>query len=348
MGIPLTIAWAAEQPWALRPATLALMRAILVRRHVHGKMSEAEIEEALATGEPQRRMSADRLYDPETDAFYEPRYSMETGAFAGYFSQVDGQPLAKGRAVVAVLGVYGVISQRQAQVEDISGPGGTSVERLTQRFRSVIADGSVRAVVFDHDSPGGGVYGVEELAKEIVAARGKKPIAAVANSLSASASYWLASAADEIVVTPSGEVGSIGVFSAHEDLSKFLDAEGIKVTLVSAGKFKVEGNPFEALGEEARAAIQARVDDYYGAFVRAVAKGRGVSPEDVRKGFGQGRVVGSKEAVSSKMADREGTLDETVRRLSGRSASPVAAQGPARDYSAENEAEAARARVRAR
>ncbi len=349
MGIPLTLAWAAQQPWALRPETLALLKAILVRRHLHGRLSAAEVEEELGSGEPKRRIAAERFYEPDSDEFYVPTYEASTGAFLDYFGETSGQAMPKPRrGLVAVLGVYGVISQRQAQVEEVSGPGGTSIERLTQRFRAVRDDASVSSIVFDHDSPGGGVYGVQELADEIRAARGTKPIAAVANSLAASASYWLFSQADkgELTVTPSGEVGSIGVYAAHEDLTKMLDQEGVKVTLVSAGKFKTEGNPFEALGEEARTAIQGRVDDYYAAFVRAVSKGREVAVEDVRKGFGQGRVVGAKEAVDLGMADRVSTLDDTVRRVARGQAVPAPQSAAAEPAWAQAEREAALARHR--
>lgn len=324
MAIPHIISHVVEQPWALRPVTLALLRAILVRKHFGVKLAPDEIAAAI---QPRAARHAERFFDPETDEFYAPTWDSE-GDFLGYRSETTGQQMRPKATVVSILGVLGVISQRAAQVDDISGPGGTSIERLTQRFRSALSDQSVRAIVLDVDSPGGGVYGVEELADEIREARGQKPIVAVANSLAASAAYWLASSADEVVVTPSGEVGSVGVYAAHEDLSGLLEQEGVKVTLVHAGKFKVEGNPFEPLAEEARTAIQSRVDDYYSAFTRAVAKGRGVAPEAVRKGFGQGRVVGAKDAISQGMADREDTLDNTVRRVGGRrSAAPAAASG---------------------
>jgi ClpP class serine protease len=91
--------------------------------------------------------------------------------------------------------------------------------------------------------------------------------------------------------------------------------------LISAGKYKVEGNPFEPLSDEARAAFQARVDDYYRMFVDAVARYRGVSAAEVRSGFGEGRVVGAREAVRLGMADRIATLDEALSRLQGSSAS---------------------------
>lgn len=216
---------------------------------------------------------------------------------------------------IAVLPIAGVIAHRISSVNQLSGPGGTSTEGLGQQFDAVIADPDVVAVVFDVDSPGGSVFGVQELADKIHAARGTKPIVAVSNALAASAGYWLASAADEVVVTPSGEVGSIGVYGLHQDVSRAADAAGYTHTFISAGRYKVEGNSFEPLGDEARAAMQGRVDDYYRAFTSAVARGRGVSAVDVRNGFGEGRVVGAQQAVKLGMADRVATLDETIARL---------------------------------
>jgi len=224
-------------------------------------------------------------------------------------------PPASVEKAVAVIPVVGIIAQRVSALEEISGPGGVSTARVARDFRAALADPNVTAIVLDIDSPGGTVYGVAELASEILAARGRKPIVAVANSVAASAAYWIASAADELVVTPGGEVGSIGVYSIHTDHAAWLESEGLKVTLVSAGRYKVEGNPYEPLGDEARAAIQGRVDDYYRLFARAVAKGRGTTPAAVRDGFGQGRVVGADEAVRLGMADRVATLDQEIARV---------------------------------
>jgi len=139
---------------------------------------------------------------------------------------------------------------------------------------------------------------VDELATEIFNARGVKPVIAQVNAYAASAAYWIASAAEEMVVTPSGEVGSIGVFALHEDVSQLMEREGIKPTLISAGTFKVEGNPYEPLTDDAKAAIQDDVNAYYDMFVRAVARNRGAALKTVREGFGQGRMVRSDQAVS--------------------------------------------------
>ena len=274
------------EPWAILPSKLAVIADLVRFRAAGGHLTAAEIQDRIGAAVQQR-------------------------------------PTAMRGGAVAVLPLHGVIHQRMNLMSEMSG--GTSTEMFAQSFRAAMADDAIRAIVIDVDSPGGGVYGVDELAAEILRARGSKRVVAVANSLAASAAYYIASAAEEVVVTPSGEVGSIGVFTAHQDLSKAAEAEGVKTTLIAAGKYKVEGNPFEPLSDEARAELQSRVDAYYGLFVAAVARGRNVTAAQVRGGFGEGRVVGAREAVRLGMADRVGTLDETIGRLLG--ARPAAGAG---------------------
>ncbi len=91
-------------------------------------------------------------------------------------------------------------------------------------LQAALADSSVKAIVLDIDSPGGSVFGVRELAQEIFDGRAQKPIVAVANYMAASAAYHLATQADELVVSPSAIVGSIGVFSAHQSSESSLRA----------------------------------------------------------------------------------------------------------------------------
>jgi ClpP class serine protease len=136
---------------------------------------------------------------------------------------------------------------------------------------------------------------------------------AIANTLAASAAYYLAAQADEVVASPSSLTGSIGVFTYHVDQTKADEIEGRTVTYVSAGKYKTE--TVGPLSDEARAMLQQRVDDFYGQFVNAVAKGRGVSSSAVRAGYGEGRVLTAKRAVDAGLADRVGTIDDAVRRL---------------------------------
>jgi len=241
---------------------------------------------------------------------------------------------------IAVIPVLGSISQRSAGGMWGMIFGGTTTESLSLAFRQMLADETVGTIVFDIDSPGGTVGGVQEVTDEIFRARGQKRLIAVANSLAASAAYWIATAADEVVVTPSGQVGSIGVFSVHEDWSGFNEMAGIDVTYIAAGKYKVEGNWDSPLTDEARAAIQGRVDEYYDSFVASVARNRGVTPKAVRSGFGEGRVVGAKEAVSLGMADRVGSLRDVLAKLgAGAQRGGMAAEAEPAEPVAEDEPE---------
>lgn len=240
--------------------------------------------------------------------------ALEAGPMAAELKAAEDGGAAKptqaagGTMVIPVQGY--IVPRANAMLEAWFGV--TGISRIKAQLREAIANPSVGRIVFDVDSPGGSVEGVAELASEILAARGKKPMTAVANGLMASAAYWIGSAADEIVVTPSGMVGSIGVLAVHEEVSGLLEKEGVAVTLITAGKYKAEANPYEPLGEEARAAIQKDVNHFYGMFVAAVAKGRGVKPAEVRGGFGEGRVVNAAEAVGLGMADRVATLDDVL------------------------------------
>lgn len=218
---------------------------------------------------------------------------------------------------VAILPLFGVISQRMNLITEASG--GTSTEIFGASLDRLVADKSVRSIVLAVDSPGGSVFGVEELAKKVFQARNEKKIVAVADSMAASAAYWIASQAAEVVVTPGGQVGSIGVVTAHQDYSKAAETAGVKTTIIKAGKYKAEGDPSQPLDEDARADLQAKVDQYYGMFVGAVARGRGVTEHAVRSGFGEGRMVLAKDAVTAGMADRVATLAQVVHRLGGES-----------------------------
>jgi signal peptide peptidase SppA len=268
--------------WGLLPETLAAMQEVLYRWASGGRLSQDEIRAAVGN---RREISAARR---------------------------DRARQEGGPGSIAVLPVYGVIGHRASLVEDSSSGVNTSTELLGNAFRALMADPDVAGIVLDVDSPGGSVHGIQELAETIFAARGVKPVSAVANSLAASAAYWIASCAEELAIMPGGEAGSIGIFAAHTDVSKMLEADGVKTTLVSAGKYKLEGNSYEPLGAEARDFIQSRVDEYYGEFVRAVARNRKDNQTAVRNGYGQGRVLGAQAAVKANLVDRVATLDQII------------------------------------
>jgi signal peptide peptidase SppA len=269
-----------ERPWAVQRQMLTFMASVLRFRAAGGAVSPDEMAERLAAARAQN--------GPREGA-------IQSGA-------------------VAIIPMYGLISQRMSLMSDMSG--GTSLDEIRGTLQSALADPSIKAIVFDIDSPGGSVDGVPEFAAELRQARaGSKPIVAQVNTLAASAAYWLAAQMNEIVVTPSGEVGSIGVFAMHEDYSKADEMAGIKTTLVSAGPFKTERNQFEPLSDDARANIQEGVDSFYQMFLSDVAKGRGISVQAVADGYGEGRTFLAKKALAAGMVDRIDPLEATVNRL---------------------------------
>ena len=209
---------------------------------------------------------------------------------------------------IAVIPILGVIEHRMQSL-------GTSVEEIDMAFDVAIASKRVDGIVFDVDSPGGGVTGLPELAEKIRAAGKIKPIATISNGMMASAALWLGSAAREVWAIRSGDTGSLGVFMLHIDESKALEDEGVVVTEFSAGKFKTEGAPWKPLSEEAAEFFQERVNEVYGWFVAAMAEFRGDTPANVRKGFGEGRLLGAKQAKAAKLVDRIGTFEEVVSRV---------------------------------
>lgn len=211
---------------------------------------------------------------------------------------------------VAVIPCMGVIMHRGSYFLDFFG--GTAVENLRAMLRQALADDSVGSVVIEFDTPGGTVDGVNALAREIYSARGKKPIVAAVNTLMASAGYYLGSQCDFIMMSPSdGECGSIGVYAEHDDYSGMMEQAGVKVTFISAGEGKTDGNPYEPLADSAREEIQKSVNALYGDFVAAVARGRKAQRDTIR-GAWQARVYNPSDAVSMGLADGIGTVEDAI------------------------------------
>lgn len=219
--------------------------------------------------------------------------------------------IARRQGAIAVVPVRGVIIPRP-NIYEAYGLA-TSVDTIVSLTRAALQDPNVKAVVQVYNSPGGSVFGVPEGFEQLYQMRGDKPIVAVSEYLMASAAYWLASAADEIVAAPSAYTGSIGAYMLHLDFSKFLENAGVAPTYIHAGKYKVEGNSDEPLSDEARAYLQSEVDETYRQFTADVARGRGLQVSAVRgEAFGQGRVLKSAAAKAAGMIDEVRTLRDTL------------------------------------
>jgi signal peptide peptidase SppA len=216
---------------------------------------------------------------------------------------------------IGVIPIYGLIEQRMSLATEKLG--GTSVEEISASLDVLMRDKSVDVIVLDVDSPGGTSYAIEEASDKIFAARAKKRIYSSANSMMASAAYWLGSAASHVSAMPGADIGSVGVYAVHVDESKAIEAEGLTIELVSAGKFKTEYASTGPLTADARDNLQMQVDHTYGKFIAAIKRNRNTTLDDVRKNYGHGRTFNSEQAKDAGMIDAIRTFEDLLGSLMG-------------------------------
>lgn len=237
------------------------------------------------------------------------------------------------QAVAAKLGrnlqnTYNVTEREGVAIIPVTGPlfryanlftmisGASSYELIARDFTVALENPQIKGIILDIDSPGGEVNGVSELSNMVYAARGKKPVVAYASGDAASGAYWIASAADEIVVSETSALGSIGVVGMYQGKSaKSTDA----VEIVSSQSPHKRLDP---TSDDGRSRIQTRIDSMADVFIGTIARNREVSAEDVQNHYGGGDVMIGAKAVSAGLADRVGSLEGLIAEMSSSPKSP--------------------------
>jgi len=280
-------------PWCILPARLREIEAIYERRIEAGHLIESDLAAIeLAIG---------KRLDNERQA-----YTIEHG--------------------VAVVPLVGVLAKRANMFHMVSG--GASHQLFARDLAAALEDPRVDAILLEVDSPGGTADGTPAAAAAVRAARGVKPISALADGTMCSGAYWIGAFADEVLAVDAiTELGSIGVAARHVDLSKREEAAGIKVTEIVAGKYKRIGSQHTPLSDEARAVIQASVDAIYAEFVDGVAQARGRSVEHVLEHMADGRIFHAREAQKAGLVDGIASRAEAIGRLRNRVANASRSRG---------------------
>jgi signal peptide peptidase SppA len=270
-----------ETPWLITQEGLEVILGIVNERLANGKLSDEEIQA--------------RLEMP--------------GSGKSSLNNLNGNS----GSGVGIIPLTGPLFGKANLMTEMSGA--TSLEMFRQDFRTMMADPSITDIILEIDSPGGTSELVQEVGDEIFSARGVKPVYAIADTTAGSAAYWLASQAEKLYATPSGMVGSIGAYTVHEDQSGHDEQQGRHYTYVSAGEYKTEGNPHEPLSAEGREYRQEVINELYGDFVSAIARGRNKSGGEVMSDFGGGRMLTSKAALATGMIDGITNLDDLVAQI---------------------------------
>lgn len=223
-------------------------------------------------------------------------------------------------SMIAIVPVWGALSP--------DGYWGTSLDDLARTVTLLDNNPNVSKILLNVTSPGGTVTGTPEAADAIRAVRdrGETKIIALANGMMASAAMWIGAAAEEVVITPSGEAGSIGVFAAYTDWSKAYEQAGVKVNIMRTPRKKALFSGVEPMTDEMRQHVETRIAQSYEKFKRAMASNRGIRIDQVESKFGGGEMLRAEDAVEAGLVDRIGTLDQTIARLVGNRKAPAGAR----------------------
>lgn len=227
-----------------------------------------------------------------------------------------GRPLQNTRKVsmrgdVAVVPVTGPIFRYANLMTEISGA--TSIDILARDFTAALDDPAVKSIVLDINSPGGQVTGIADFAAMVRGA--SKPVVAYVDGMAASAAYWIASAASEIVMSKSAMAGNVGAVLS-------LDTRKNKDTREVVSSQSPNKRP-DVTTDAGLAQVQAMVDAHAKVFIEDVAAYRGLTPEGVVADWNGGAVFIGAEAVARGLADRVGTLEAVIAGLAGKQQKPA-------------------------
>lgn len=225
------------------------------------------------------------------------------GSFTGAASKSSDTTMHYGNSV-AVLHIEGTITSEQSS-SFLSAPAAYDQEYLVSTVKDLVNDDSNHGILLYIDTPGGEVYATDELYLELMEYKKvtKRPIYAYCAGMAASGGYYLACAADEILMNRNCMTGSIGVTAGtFIDLSGFLEEHGIKTTSVYVGDNKTMGSTYEEFTPEQKEIYTTILQETYDQFVDIVAQARGIDKEDVVK-LADGRIYSPKQAVANGLVD---------------------------------------------
>ena len=215
-------------------------------------------------------------------------------------------PLDKSGNIIAVYYAFGGIDDGTSPEEGINS------EKVIKDLRKLREDETIQAVVLRVNSPGGSAYGSEQIWREVVLLKEKKPVIVSMGDYAASGGYYISCAADCIVADPTTLTGSIGIFGMFPNLENLLtDKLGLHFETVKTNKFADMGNRTRSFNSEEKAAMQNYINQGYKLFVQRCAEGRGMTTEAIEK-IAEGRVWTGAAAKELGLVDELGGLEKAV------------------------------------
>lgn len=216
---------------------------------------------------------------------------------------------------IAVLYAEGDIVEEES-TSPLSAGESVITEEIAKELRKLKDDEEVKAVVFRVNSPGGSAYVSEQIWKEVIELKAKKPIVVSMGDLAASGGYYISCAANKIIAEPTTLTGSIGVFGVVRNLTGTLEKIGVTTDVVKTNTFADLGDFSRPMREDEKALIQRSVEQTYDLFLTRCADGRGMTKADIDL-IGQGRVWTGEQALEKGLVDQLGGLDDAIKEAAG-------------------------------
>ena len=184
-------------------------------------------------------------------------------------------------------------------------------QKMTRDLRRLRDDNNVKAVVLRVNSPGGSAYASEQIWREVVRLKEKKPVIVSMGDYAASGGYYISCAADSIFADPTTLTGSIGIFGMFPNAKGLTDKIGVNFDVVKTNKYADFGMLTRPMNDGEKGLMQMYVNNGYDLFLTRCSDGRGISKEDLDK-IAQGRVWTGSKAKELGLVDELGGLDKAL------------------------------------
>ncbi|MCI0495087.1 signal peptide peptidase SppA, partial [candidate division KSB1 bacterium] len=219
--------------------------------------------------------------------------------------------LNKGKDRIALIYSQGVIMEGDDTVDPISFEESAGTDPMIRAIRNAVKSNSVKAIVFRVDSPGGSGLGCDLVWREILQAKGKKPVIVSMSDYAASGGYWVSMGATAIVSHPSSLTGSIGIWSIFPNIGGLYDKLGLVAENVKRGKHADMFLGSKKLDDYERKLMSDRLFETYKEFVNKAATSRAMTYQQLEP-HAQGRAWMGEQAKKYGLVDELGGMDQAI------------------------------------
>lgn len=232
------------------------------------------------------------------------------GSDAAFMEEVveEGSELKK----IAVLDVNGTI-QDTGEATSLFASGGYNHKGFMDRLEQVKEDDTVKAVIIQVNTPGGGVVESAQIHDKIkeIQAETKKPIYISMGSMAASGGYYISAPADKIFASPETLTGSLGVIMQGVNYAGLAEKYGVDFVTIKSGPYKDIMSPSREMTEEEKQILQSMINNSYEGFVKVISEGRNIPAAKVKE-IADGRIYDGRQALELNLIDGFGYVEDVI------------------------------------